>query len=1179
MSDLALPAPAEPLTNGLMMLHSNQIEQLRDLVVDWLKLYPLAPLEPEIFLVQSNGMAQWLKLALAADSGHGIVVGAQMQLPSRFIWQLYRTVLGSEAVPKVSPFDKPQLRWRILRLLPELLEKSEFAPLARFLAGDQILRKRDQLAEQLADLFDQYQVYRADWLAEWAAGGDVVISGRDQRNPLPPSQLWQPLLWRALLADMPVEQRGTSRASLHQQFLTALQQGRVPANLPRRLVIFGISTLPQQTIEALAALAGHCQVLLCINNPCQHFWGDIIEDKDLLRKQLAKARHQRKAGLPAELDESQQHNQVNPLLASWGKQGRDYIGLLYEYDQPEHYQANFQQIDLFSEPTGARLLTQVQRGIFDLTPLPACPKKSEDDDSITLVVAHSRQREVEILQDQLLARFAAEPTLRPADVIVMMPDVAQYAPHIEAVFGRISSQDPRYLPFTIADRGQRGQQVLLLALETLFDLTNSRFAVSELLDLLAVPALRARFNISELELPLLQRWVEQAGIRWGLHGEQRQQLALPEHLEQNTWAFGLKRMLLGYAVGTGEAWQQIEPCDEIGGLDAALVGKLAALLDTLESLWRFFCQLWQPDHWAAALSDALDALFVAQDEIEATILNKLKHTLSDWRQACAEAQLIEPLPLSILQELCLAPFESDGVSQRFLAGKINFCTLMPMRAIPFEQVCLLGLNDEDYPRSRPPLDFDLMSMAGQLDGSAVPVPLPSQYRPGDRSRREDDRYLFLEALLAARRWISFSYIGFSARDNSERTPSVLLGQLLDHLQAGYARADGRPLLLGLTEEHPLQPFSRGYFDGQSAFPSGKLMRSFAHEWQQVHQSSPIAEKVAPLTRWEPTQVLNFVALLALLNDPAKLLFNRRLGVHLEENASIANDLEPFELNGLSRYQLRQQWFTHLRQAGIEGQSSAFVRQLQQWRGQGALPIGLAGDELAQSMATPVVEAYRRVLELQQSWQPQAPQEVRFSHQGIEFEDWLTTLHRTPSGEWVQWQVLPEELSDTKGQLKRPIKAAQLYLQHLTANLQLTEPQAVSSYLVSSDGIWVFAPISGSDARQQLQWLLETYQEAMSKPLPISSGSGCRYIQVLQDDNGKDSVAAMHQKALTEARKRFDGDGYISRGERFYNPYLSRCWEDFSELPTAEFEQKAEQLYGDLVRGLKPVANAVEDSDA
>ncbi|WP_298445488.1 exodeoxyribonuclease V subunit gamma [uncultured Ferrimonas sp.] len=1129
------------------MLHSNQIEQLRDLVVHWLGEHPLAPLEREIFLVQSDGMAQWLKLALAADAGHGIACGLQMDMPARFMWQVYRTVLGEEAVPKVSPFDKPQLRWRLLRMLPQLVEQADFEPLQRFLSGDQLTRKRDQLAEQLADLYDQYQVYRADWLQHWAAGDDVILSGRGQRSPLPQKQLWQAQLWRAILADMEEGERDSSRAQLHQQFIDALQAGITPQGLPRRLVVFGISTLPKQSIEALAALADHCQILLCINNPCQHFWGDIVEDKDLLKRQLSQARHQRKQGLPAELDENLQHNMVNPLLAAWGKQGRDYIGMLYEYDQPQEYQGNFQQIDLFEAPQGDSLLQQLQQGIFDLAPLPTTPQPvAAADDSVQLVLAHSRQREVEILHDQLLRRFAENPELRPSDVIVMMPDVAQYAPYIEAVFGRLPRSDNRYLPFTIADRPQRGHQVMLLALETLFGLNNARFAVSELLDLLAVPALRARFDIDQSELPLLQRWVEQAGIRWGLHGEQRQQLQLPEQLEQNTWAFGLKRMLLGYAVGDGASWQNIEPCEEIGGLDSALVGKLSALLDSLEGIWRFFGQQWQPRQWSGGLAAALDALFTPQDEIEANIVAKLKETLTSWQQSCVDANVTEALPLSVLKEVCLAPFESEGVSQRFLAGKINFCTLMPMRAIPFQQVCLLGLNDEDYPRSRPPLDFDLMAMAGQLDGAGAKI--PSQYRPGDRSRREDDRYLFLEALLAARQWISFSYVGYNARDNAERTPSVLLGQLLDHIKSGYQLHDGSELLPHLSQHHPLQPFSRNYFEADAP------LSSYAHEWHAIH--TKLAEVAPqPLPPWQPQAPIGLNDLAVLLKDPAKLFLGRRLGVWLGDDEELANDLEPFSFNGLENYQFRQQLFSKLQQGGAEHIEPILQQQIRRWKGRGDLPIGPFADIAAQALTQPAIAAFQRALTLAPNWRSLPAQEIKFSHQQLELEDWLTGL-LTDGERRYQLLVLPQSLND-KGNLKKPLAARSLWLQHLAANSQyVNDAEQVTSYVVGADGIWCFEPLAAADAREQLSNLLAGYRQAMAAPLPLAEAAGIKYLQTLASSNDND-------KAIASAKQSFEGSAMFA-GDLGYSPYQARCWQQFSELETAGFSRWAESLYQPLV---------------
>ncbi|MBP9603085.1 MAG: exodeoxyribonuclease V subunit gamma, partial [Chromatiaceae bacterium] len=316
-----------------MLVHGNQPETLRDLLVTWMRRYPLAPLEPEIILAQSNGIAQWLKLALAEDAsggegatgggGLGIAAALEISLPSRFLWRVYRTVLGPEAVPETSPYDKSRLVWRLMRLLPEAMTRPEYGPLARFLSQDADLRKRFQLAERLADLFDQYQVYRADWLATWALGEDVLIDARGNRSPLPEEQRWQACLWRDLLVDVETDPgdpgdaanagdagaRGpgsqAGRASVHEAFLRRARDwpgDERPPGLPRRLLVFGISSLPRQALEVLAALARWSQVLMCVHNPCEHYWADIVADKDLLRAE--RARQCRRDGgttdLPAE---------------------------------------------------------------------------------------------------------------------------------------------------------------------------------------------------------------------------------------------------------------------------------------------------------------------------------------------------------------------------------------------------------------------------------------------------------------------------------------------------------------------------------------------------------------------------------------------------------------------------------------------------------------------------------------------------------------------------------------------------------------------------------------------------------------------------------------------------------------------------------------------------------------
>ena len=317
---------------GLLVLHGNRSELLAEAVFEWVRRQPLQPLEQEVFLVQSNGVAEWLKMALATQTG--ICAATRVELPGRFMWRAYRQILGRSTVPGQSALDKLPLTWRLMQILPGLLSRPEYEPLAGFLRGDD-LGRRLQLAQRLADLYDQYQVYRSDWLAAWAAGDDILPKSTDESTrsvkPLPPDQQWQGALWREVLAPLTEQQRAATRPQLHRRFLAALDTGAaqgspiVPiAGISRRVVLFGMTHVPMQTLEALAALSRHCQVLLAIPNPCRYHWADIIQGRELLR--MERRRHPSRNGRDlSAVSLEDMHAHAHPLLAAWGRQGRDFV--------------------------------------------------------------------------------------------------------------------------------------------------------------------------------------------------------------------------------------------------------------------------------------------------------------------------------------------------------------------------------------------------------------------------------------------------------------------------------------------------------------------------------------------------------------------------------------------------------------------------------------------------------------------------------------------------------------------------------------------------------------------------------------------------------------------------------------------------------------------------------------
>ncbi|MGH8387381.1 MAG: exodeoxyribonuclease V subunit gamma [Pseudomonas sp.] len=1133
---------ATSLSAGFMVVHGNRLDELRSLVVSWMRRYPLAPLENEIALVQSNGIAQWLKLALAEDAedddmgGCGIAAAIDVQLPGSFMWQLYRMVLGRDEIPAKSLLDKAPLTWRLMRLLPQLINQPHFEPLQRFLTNDTDLRKRYQLSERLADLFDQYQVYRADWLEDWAEGRHQLRNARGETKPLTPANCWQAELWRALLLDVGEEGMAQSRAGVHQRFIERINSlDAAPPGLPSRVIVFGISSLPAQALEALAGLARFSQVLLCVHNPCRHHWADIVADKDLLRHQYK--RQARKSGTPVVLDAQTLHQHAQPLLAAWGKQGRDYINLLDSYDDPNSYRSAFRdgRIDLFSDSQPLNLLNQLQDDILELRPLNETRERwpaidLQIDKSIRFHIAHSAQREVEILHDQLLARFSADPQLRPRDVIVMVPDIDSYAPHIRAVFGQLERHDPRFVPFTLADQGQRGRDPLLIAVEHLLKLPDSRFPVSEILDLLDVAALRTRFGVEERDLPTLHRWIEGAGIRWGMNAEQRAGLGLPQALEQNSWRFGLRRMLLGYAVGSANACEGIEPYDEIGGLDAALIGPLVALLDALEIAHQELTRPASPQQWSMRLQALVSLFFQASNEHDEYLLTQLEELREAWLENCESVSLQDELPLTVVREAWLAGLDQGRLSQRFLAGAVNFCTLMPMRAIPFKLVCLLGMNDGDYPRAQPPLDFDLMG---------------SDYRPGDRSRREDDRYLLLEALLSARDQLYISWVGRSIRDNSERPASVLIGQLRDHLASGWRLTGAdEDLLEAITQEHPLQPFSARYFhEGDDLF-------SYASEWQVLHQATEQLTEIDRLDAHVQDEPLSLGQLQDFLRNPVRHFFSQRLKVFFESAEVPLPDEEPFVLDALQRYNLSDS-LLEAALADLDNSDQALEVQARRLQNGGLLPMAGFGECLQRELIEPLPDLLQRYQQLLSLWPTPLTSALPVSLElhDLRVEGWLSGLHQRSDGGLLSITTIPNSIGSIKSRkwhrLTRP------WVNHLVA---CASGLSMTTALVASDDSLLLAPLDADAARRILGDLLLAWQSGMRQPLPIAVKTAFAWL------GQTDPV-----KAEAAARKAYEGDGLTTDGERRESMALARQFADYDVLVANEtFTDWCDALYRPLL---------------
>lgn len=1114
-----------PSERRLILYRSNRIEALLDCLVEELAT-PLAdPLAPECIVVQSRGMATWLGLRLAER--FGVWANPDFPHPRHFSERLLRAALG--AAP--AAFNRETLTLAILEMLPQLPTTEEFAPLSRYLA-DADDWKRLQLAEKIAYLFDQYAVYRPEMALAWEAGSAVSIAPESTLG----DNRWQPLLWRQL------SRRLGSPVQPVREALTRLREGRLlqPELLPRRVMLFGITTLPPLYLALFSEAAGIIPVHLLLFSPAREYWADIFAPAALQQRLLRHSGAAAAAGIP--LEETLHLSEGHPLLASLGAVGREFQDILEE-------QAEYQQGpngDRFSEelrpadqpPT---LLARLQEDILRLRSPEAAPvAPAAADRSIVIHSCHSPLREVEVLQDQLLGVLAAG-EFSPHEIVVMVPEIETYAPLIEAVFNRPPG-DNRRIPYRIADRPISREAELIDALLRLFELVRSRLGLSQVLDFLACEPVRRGLGLDGEQLRRIEQWLRQCRVRWGIDEEHRRQHDQPAD-RSNTWRFGLDRLLLGYAMPGRERqlFAGLLPYDDIEGQDSGTAGLLLAFCERLFQLAERVRSPRTLGQWAELVRGALTDFFGADvgGAADDWQRQEVRDALAVLVREGEAAGFARPLELPAFLRLLRARLDDNGGSLGFLDGGLTFCTMLPMRTIPFPMVCLLGMSDGAFPRRDGTIGFDLLA---------------TEPRPGDRSRRRDDRYLFLESLLAVRRKLYISYVGRSIRDNRVLPPSVLVDELLDCLAAmskipgegGDHPEERQRVAARFVLQHPLQPFSPRYFQD----PAGPLF-TYAAEYLPDPAPRPDLESGEVEPQFSSAEI-TLAELHTFFRNTAAWYARRSLGLRLPDREETVADREPLFVQGLERYRIGRQLLDNpelaISGAAAElGPDSPFAQIL---RASGALPLGgAAWVTLAEIVKE--VEPVAAFLATNPGGRPLPPL-------GLD----LALPAGTRLGGELGQRAESALLRYTPGKTS-PAFFLTGWLDHLALCAQAPADQDLQTIMVGRGeqnlaDIRIFRSLAPEEARDRLQELVELFRLGDRQPLPFFRRSSHDLAGKLATD-GKSSPEEALAKARQAAHLAFYGSDY-QRGAPpdATDPYVEAI---FAPRNIPEFDPAAELLPG------------------
>lgn len=818
---------------ALFLKVSNSLEKLAQRLSSDMRDFPGDIFQPDFIITQTSGMNNWLRIRIAEHNG--ITANIRFLKPNDIIYQIYFRLDG----PKERVLAADNLQWVLFTELDDAGFKRRYPNIAAYYKNNDEV-KRLGLASKVSDLFDQYQIYRPDMIREWNTlelSNDAVT--------------WQAWLW--IKTKKSLGSRIPDKTLIADFVINALNQpenqNKIKERLPR-IHLFGISILTAFHIDLFRKLGEYIDICFYLLNPApQLYWYEDRSPSQIARW-MQRSANNGKFEPPIE---------GNTLLTNWGKVIRDTFSLLFKHEEIlDRYDDS--EVEL---PVPDTLLKKIQFDLFNNAveeDRQVITSNDLNDHSLTFHACYTPAREVEVFYNYLVRQVETGKVTSPRDVVVMVNDIDTYAPYIRAVF----KSAPYSFPFIIADEHVTVNEGFFNALQAIMNLNSDEFKAEEILQLLELGYIRQRFNITNTDL--IRQAVNTANIRFGISGSE-----LDESVTLS-WENGLKRIMYGICMsdpaeylGDGYGFY---PLDLAEGESALELVKFTHFIQVLISVCREQEQNRTLAEWSQYLEESVRRLlFTGANDDDPDYILFLDYL---ERLNLISETMGEKVSFKVFRQSFINEMSGETRPGNFISGGITFCSLIPMRSIPFKTVAILGLNYDKFPRKESPVTFDLIK---------------AKPKPGDRDVRENDKHLFLETLLSAKERLYISYIGRNSKDNTVQPPSAMIDELLDYITDDPA---------SLIQLHPLHSFSSKYSETDNG-----LYTYLTDQELPVPASNKTEAKTVDFSD------INIESFIAFFKNPFKAYYNKVLGIYYQEESLLLGDTEIFEHDKLQEWSLKK----------------------------------------------------------------------------------------------------------------------------------------------------------------------------------------------------------------------------------------------------------------------------------
>ncbi|MBN2801947.1 MAG: exodeoxyribonuclease V subunit gamma, partial [Deltaproteobacteria bacterium] len=754
-----------------------------------------------------------------------------------------------------------------------------------------------EFCEIIASVFSEYLMYRPVMLEDWES---ETVKG------------WQPYLWREILNILGSNHQGKTGLL----FFKTLKKGNYKKEdigryihlqsdcctwmIPKRIYIIGVTSLSPFYLQTVVALSTVVEVSMFLPVLSREYF---FEGQNFKNREFS-----------------------NGMWAIAGKTASVFHSLIADYTGG----IDIIEKEIFeNEYKNDSLLNLIRADAFNYAEVDSdVPlRKIKRDDSIAVHLCHNQLREVEVLKDQLL-NMIDEDGIALEDIIVMAPNMGEYAPYVDAVLG---SSAGHYIPHNISDTGDTKLFGTFELVERLLNLSESPLYPEELFDILKIEQVHTSFNLSMDDVDVCYQYVKTAGIKGYLDSKNRAENNLAE-FNESTWKFGLDRLLLGIAVSCEDVViNKLTPVDVTEGKSALALGRFSKFCSTIFSFIGQCKKSKSGKNWGLAFTDILIEM-TGRKDFEAPGRKNIIKSDTETAAVIEVLQSVTALIDKILpdEKIDYNVFKREfskkiiSRSKRFTGGGgVLFTSFTHLKGESYKLVYLLGMEEGKFPARSHNIKFDLIKLKPQKGG---------------RDNVQDQRYMFFEAVMAAEKRLIISGSSLDLKHNMERPPAGVISDFFNYIDSTICfdntedlDTDNKKISDEITLRHPLYSFSEKYFKGDKNYftyndSAGDVFEELPERMMSGSQitgdnenedSQKLFRDKAKNLATQEYSKLNIFDLLTFYKSPVNYFIANITGIKIEniEDSKESGDSDSF--NGLDRWKVTEEILKKLPQKNID----------------------------------------------------------------------------------------------------------------------------------------------------------------------------------------------------------------------------------------------------------------------